>query len=78
MTAEGACTSTDIRRCRDRDDFYCGGNNNRSNNNNNHNNNNRQVSLRPEMTPSLARMVMAKRKSLTLPVKWFSIPQCWR
>ncbi|CAM9301523.1 unnamed protein product [Ectocarpus fasciculatus] len=38
----------------------------------------RRVSLRPEMTPSLARMVMAKRKSLTLPVKWFSIPQCWR
>eukprot|EP00904_Undaria_pinnatifida_P007650 jgi/Undpi1/4014/HiC_scaffold_16.g07382.m1 len=38
----------------------------------------RRVSLRPEMTPSLARMVMAKKKSLTLPVKWFSIPQCWR
>eukprot|EP00752_Nemacystus_decipiens_P014338 g12757.t1 len=38
----------------------------------------RRVSLRPEMTPSLARMVMAKRKSLTLPVKWFSLPQCWR
>ncbi|CAM9145210.1 unnamed protein product [Scytosiphon promiscuus] len=38
----------------------------------------RRVSLRPEMTPSLARMVMAKRRSLTLPVKWFSIPQCWR
>ncbi|EKX55561.1 histidyl-tRNA synthetase [Guillardia theta CCMP2712] len=38
----------------------------------------RRVSLRPEMTPSLARMVMARGKSLTLPVKWFSIPQCWR
>ena len=35
----------------------------------------RRVSLRPEMTPSLARMVMARGKSLTLPVKWFSIPQ---
>ncbi|CAM9589385.1 unnamed protein product [Ascophyllum nodosum] len=38
----------------------------------------RRVSLRPEMTPSLARTVMAKRKSLTFPVKWFSLPQCWR
>jgi histidyl-tRNA synthetase len=38
----------------------------------------RRVALRPEMTPSLARMVMAKGKSLSLPVKWFSLPQCWR
>mmetsp|Transcript_28295 Transcript_28295/g.42787 ORF Transcript_28295/g.42787 Transcript_28295/m.42787 type:complete len:503 (-) Transcript_28295:264-1772(-) len=38
----------------------------------------RAVSLRPEMTPSLARMVMAKKGGLTLPLKWFSIPQCWR
>lgn len=38
----------------------------------------RRVALRPEMTPSLARMVMAKGKGLTLPVKWFSLPQCWR
>ncbi len=38
----------------------------------------RRVALRPEMTPSLARMVMARRNGLTLPVKWFSIPQCWR
>jgi len=38
----------------------------------------RRVALRPEMTPSLARMVMAKGKGLTLPVKWSSIPQCWR
>ena len=35
----------------------------------------RAVSLRPEMTPSLARMVMAKKGGLTLPLKWFSIPQ---
>lgn len=34
--------------------------------------------MRPEMTPSLARMVMAKRNGLVFPVKWFSIPQCWR
>ncbi len=38
----------------------------------------RRVALRPEMTPSLARMVMARRNGITLPVKWFSIPQCWR
>lgn len=38
----------------------------------------RPVSLRPEMTPSLARMVMAKKGGMTLPLKWYSIPQCWR
>ena len=38
----------------------------------------RMVALRPEMTPSLARMVMAKKGGLPLPFKWFSIPQCWR
>lgn len=38
----------------------------------------RNVALRPEMTPSLARMVMAKKGGLNLPLKWFSIPQCWR
>ena len=38
----------------------------------------RPVALRPEMTPSLARMVMAKKGGLSLPLKWFSIPQCWR
>lgn len=38
----------------------------------------RAVALRPEMTPSLARMVMARRGGLPLPLKWFSIPQCWR
>jgi len=38
----------------------------------------RKVSLRPEMTPSLARMVMAQAKTLPLPIKWYSIPQCWR
>ena len=36
------------------------------------------VTLRPEMTPSLARMILARGKELLLPVKWFSIPQCWR
>jgi len=38
----------------------------------------RRVSLRPEMTPSLARMVMAKQRGLPLPLKWYSLPQCWR
>jgi len=38
----------------------------------------RSLSLRPEMTPSLARLVLQKAGSLALPVKWFSIPQCWR
>eukprot|EP01064_Diplonema_japonicum_P026633 TRINITY_DN38134_c0_g1_i1.p1 TRINITY_DN38134_c0_g1~~TRINITY_DN38134_c0_g1_i1.p1 ORF type:complete len:542 (+),score=96.56 TRINITY_DN38134_c0_g1_i1:54-1628(+) len=36
------------------------------------------VALRPEMTPTLARLIMQKGQSLLLPVKWFSIPQCWR
>ena len=39
---------------------------------------NRKVALRPEMTPSLARMVMARAGGLAMPIKWFSIPQCWR
>jgi len=38
----------------------------------------REVSLRPEMTPSLARMVLAKQRQLVFPLKWYSIPQCWR
>lgn len=38
----------------------------------------RRVTLRPEMTPSLARMVLGRRNALATPLKWFSIPQCWR
>ncbi|MEE2788534.1 MAG: histidine--tRNA ligase [Myxococcota bacterium] len=38
----------------------------------------RAVSLRPEMTPSLARMMLKHGKALPMPVRWFSIPQCWR
>ena len=38
----------------------------------------RRVALRPEMTPSLARIVMARAGGLALPIKWYSIPQCWR
>ena len=36
------------------------------------------VTLRPEMTPTLARMVLGRAASMMLPLKWFSIPQCWR
>ena len=38
----------------------------------------RRLSLRPEMTPSLARLVVQQTKSLPFPIKWFSIPQCFR
>lgn len=38
----------------------------------------RRVSLRPELTPSLARLVLQKGKALPFPVKWFAIGQCWR
>ena len=38
----------------------------------------RRLSLRPEMTPSLARLVLKQTKSLSMPIKWFSIPQCFR
>jgi histidyl-tRNA synthetase len=38
----------------------------------------RHLALRPELTPSLARMVMARAGSLPLPLRWFAIPQCWR
>lgn len=38
----------------------------------------RHLALRPELTPSLARMVMARQGSLVFPMRWFSIPQCWR
>jgi histidyl-tRNA synthetase len=38
----------------------------------------RQVALRPEMTPTLARMVAARHKDFKKPLKWFSIPQVYR
>ena len=38
----------------------------------------RHVSLRPEMTPSLARMVLARAGSMPMPIKWISHPQCRR
>src|SRR5688572_6865967 len=38
----------------------------------------REVALRPEMTPTLARMVAAKAAALRKPVRWFSVPQLFR
>jgi len=38
----------------------------------------RSVSLRPEMTPTLARMVAARAAQLKKPIRWFSIPQLFR
>lgn len=35
----------------------------------------RRVALRPEITPSLARLVLGKSKSLVLPAKWWTIGQ---
>jgi histidyl-tRNA synthetase len=38
----------------------------------------RDVALRPEMTPTLARMVAARANALRKPVRWYSIPQLFR
>ena len=38
----------------------------------------REVALRPEMTPTLARMVAARANALRKPVRWFSLPQLFR
>src|SRR5256886_4649516 len=38
----------------------------------------REVALRPEMTPTLARMVAARGQALKKPIRWFSIPQLFR
>ena len=38
----------------------------------------REVALRPEMTPSLARMVAARRKSLKFPLRWYTVANCFR
>src|SRR6267154_1551018 len=38
----------------------------------------RQIALRPEMTPTLARMVAAKANALRKPIRWFSVPQLFR
>jgi histidyl-tRNA synthetase len=38
----------------------------------------REVALRPELTPSLARVVAAHGREFKKPLKWFSIPHCFR
>ena len=38
----------------------------------------RDIALRPEMTPTLARMVAAHERSYKKPIKWFAIPQLFR
>jgi histidyl-tRNA synthetase len=38
----------------------------------------RKIALRPEMTPTLARMVGARAQALKKPIRWFSIPQLFR
>jgi len=38
----------------------------------------REVALRPEMTPTLARMVAAHARNYKKPIKWFAIPQLFR
>jgi len=38
----------------------------------------RHVAIRPEMTPTVSRMVAARRQELAYPLRWFSIPNLWR
>lgn len=38
----------------------------------------REVTLRPEMTPTVARMVAGKKRELAFPLRWFSIPNLFR
>jgi histidyl-tRNA synthetase len=38
----------------------------------------RNIALRPEMTPTLARMVAAHERQYKKPIKWFAIPQLYR
>jgi histidyl-tRNA synthetase len=38
----------------------------------------RRLALRPEMTPSIARMVMARAGGLRLPLRWYTVTQNWR
>ncbi|MBR0505863.1 MAG: histidine--tRNA ligase [Kiritimatiellae bacterium] len=38
----------------------------------------RHIALRPEMTPTLARMVAQRQGSLSFPLKWTAIAQCFR
>ncbi len=37
-----------------------------------------KLAIRPEMTPTLARMVAAKQNELRKPIRWFTVPNIWR
>lgn len=38
----------------------------------------REITLIPELTPTVARMVVDREKALKRPIKWFSMPKMWR
>jgi histidyl-tRNA synthetase len=38
----------------------------------------REVTLRPEMTPTVARMIAGKRRDIAFPARWYSIPNLFR
>jgi histidyl-tRNA synthetase len=38
----------------------------------------RHLALRPEMTPSIARMVIARQGGMRFPIRWFTVTQNWR
>jgi histidyl-tRNA synthetase len=38
----------------------------------------REVAIRPEMTPTVARMVAARRQDLSYPLRWYNIGNRWR
>ena len=38
----------------------------------------RQVAIRPEMTPTVSRMVAARVREMPRPIRWYSIPNLWR
>ncbi|MCX6703644.1 MAG: histidine--tRNA ligase [Candidatus Zambryskibacteria bacterium] len=38
----------------------------------------REVTLRPEMTPTIARMIAARQKELVFPLRWYSVPNLFR
>lgn len=38
----------------------------------------RKIVVRPEMTPTVSRMIAGQRQELAYPVRWYSIPNLWR
>ena len=38
----------------------------------------REVVIRPEMTPTVSRMIAGRRQELAYPARWYSIPNLWR